>query len=167
MPDNSDPTIDAVVRALQAPVDLGPELEHRVLAILASEPRPRPAPRRLRVFLARAAAIGAIAVTGAGLARLASDRPTAGAGDTRPVELRLDTEGARAVTVVGDFNDWDPQATRLDGREGHWSTTLRLRPGRYRYTFLVDGARWLADPSRTPAADPDFDRPTSILTVAQ
>lgn len=167
MPDNSDPTIEVIVRALQAPVDLGPEVEHRVLAILASEPRPRPAPRRLPILLGRAAAIGAIALTGAGLVRLASGRAVAVTGDTRQVELRLDTEAARGVTVVGDFNDWDPQATRLDGTQGHWSTTLRLRPGRYRYTFLVDGARWLADPAQTPAADPDFDRPTSILTVSQ
>jgi 1,4-alpha-glucan branching enzyme len=70
--------------------------------------------------------------------------------------------------VVGDFNDWDPAATPLRrGNEGGtWTVELRLPPGRYRYTFLVDGRRWVPDPEEPRAADDDFGAPMSVLTVS-
>jgi 1,4-alpha-glucan branching enzyme len=71
------------------------------------------------------------------------------------------------VTVVGDFNDWDPSGTPLrpTGRSGVWSVELRLKPGRYHYTFLIDGNRWAGDPSE-PQVTSDFGAPVSVLTVS-
>jgi len=158
----------AVIRALREPgADLGPGVEHRVLAILATEPLPRRTPTRFRPVLAWAAILAGVAISGAGLASAHRTALSPTGGETRAVELSLDPGTASGVTVVGDFNDWDPRATVLSRRGERWSATLRLRPGRYRYTFLVDGARWVADPASAPAADPDFDRPTSVLTVSQ
>jgi 1,4-alpha-glucan branching enzyme len=70
--------------------------------------------------------------------------------------------------VVGDFNDWDPAATPLRpvGDGGTWIVELRLKPGRYHYTFLIDGRRWARDPSEPPAAESDFGAPVSVLTVS-
>ena len=166
MPEPSDPMLTAIAEALRAPVDLGPDLEHRVLAILAAEPRPLPRSRRVPPTLAWAAALAGIALFGAALLQVPrSDTAPPGPLPTRAIELTLATSASSGVAVVGDFNDWDPQATMLTRRGDRWSTTLSLRPGRYRYTFLVDGARWMADPNMVPSADPDFDRPTSVLTV--
>jgi 1,4-alpha-glucan branching enzyme len=45
-----------------------------------------------------------------------------------------------------------------------WTVTVPLTPGRYRYAFLVNGSRWLADPA-APRAQDDFDTPSSVVTV--
>ena len=167
MDEEVDPIIASIATALQAPVDLGPQLEQRVMTILAAESRPAKRASRMPRTMAWAAAVAGLTLVGAALARQGTfDRP--GVADrTQAIELTLDTNASTQVAVVGDFNNWDPQATMLTRRGQRWSTTVRLRPGRYRYTFLVDGARWVADPGRSTAADPDFERPTSILTVSR
>ena len=69
--------------------------------------------------------------------------------------------------MVGDFNDWDPAGTPLRpaGGDGGWVVELRLKPGRYHYTFLIDGRRWERDPSEPQAPGSDFGAPVSVLTV--
>jgi 1,4-alpha-glucan branching enzyme len=86
----------------------------------------------------------------------------------RQVRLELLAPASSRVVVVGDFNNWDPAATplRSSGREGIWTVELRLKPGRYHYTFLVDGRRWVRDPAEPPAPESDFGAPTSVLTVS-
>ena len=98
------------------------------------------------------------------------DRPQAlaSAQAARPVRFQLEAPASSHVAVVGDFNDWDPRASPMvrAGGQGTWSVRLALPPGRYRYTFLVDGTRWVSDPSEPPALGDDFDTPTSVITVA-
>jgi hypothetical protein len=86
----------------------------------------------------------------------------------REVRLELVAPASSRVVVVGDFNNWDPAATplRSSGREGIWMVELRLKPGRYHYTFLVDGRKWVRDPAEPPAPESDFGAPTSVLTVS-
>jgi 1,4-alpha-glucan branching enzyme len=93
--------------------------------------------------------------------------PAAAAGG-RSIYLRLEAPASSRVAVVGDFNDWDPAATPLRpaGDDGTWVVELRLKPGRYHYTFLIDGRRWEGDPSEPPAAESDFGAPVSVLTVS-
>ena len=61
----------------------------------------------------------------------------------------------RPVSVVGDFNDWDPTATPLHrtkkgkkGRRGQVRTaTVVLEPGRsYAFRYVDDDERWFDDP---------------------
>jgi 1,4-alpha-glucan branching enzyme len=54
---------------------------------------------------------------------------------------------ARKVTVVGDFNNWDKEATPLKRKaEGGWETSLSLDVGKeYNFRYLIDGARWEND----------------------
>jgi 1,4-alpha-glucan branching enzyme len=86
----------------------------------------------------------------------------------RPVEFALRTPADSAVVLVGDFNDWNPTATPLHrASDGVWSVTVPLRPGRYRYTFIVDGTRWHRDPAAPRALEDDFGAPTSVITIAQ
>ncbi len=164
--DLSDERLRRAVAELRRPVRLDPGLDERVLRELRATPLPGHSARvvpfrtqwhRWTAGLAGAAA-AALVVTLLGR----HDTP-----DTRPIELRLSAPASRVV-VVGDFNDWDPAATPLrPGTEGGtWSVELRLPPGRYRYTFLVDGRRWVPDPAEPRAADDDFGAPTSVLTVS-
>lgn len=55
--------------------------------------------------------------------------------------------GAHTVSLVGDFNDWNPAASPLQPgtARGTWSATVTLGTGRYQYAFLVDGKRWVTD----------------------
>jgi hypothetical protein len=85
------------------------------------------------------------------------------------VQFLLVAPGARHVTLVGDFNDWDVGATPLvsaaSGRV--WTIEVPLTPGRHRYAFVVDGTRWLADPTAPRALGDDFGTPSSVVTVTE
>ena len=62
--------------------------------------------------------------------------------DCRKVTFRLKTPNAKQVYLVGDFNNWDSQATPLQkSRKSRWETTLVLPIGRYEFKYLVDG-KW-------------------------
>jgi hypothetical protein len=51
------------------------------------------------------------------------------------------------VSVVGDFNGWDPHAHPLPLRDdGKRSTTIELEPGRYAFRYLAEGGRFFDDP---------------------
>jgi hypothetical protein len=83
------------------------------------------------------------------------------------VQFVLVAPDARSVTLAGSFNSWDTAATRLRREAGGvWTVQLPLRPGRYAYSFVVDGREWRADPAAPRTVDDDFGRPSSVLTVA-
>ena len=145
-----DPLVAALAKELRAHVPTGNRAVERTLVQLHAE-------RRLRSAWMGAAA----AVIVVGFALVALRRPEPG----HPVRFALQAPASRQVSLVGDFNDWSQEAAPLRQGDGEWFVTLRLRPGRYRYSFLVDGQRWVADQA-IPADDDDFDTPTSVITVA-
>lgn len=53
------------------------------------------------------------------------------------------------LSVVGDFNDWDPTSSPLRKRSnGSRSTSIELAPGAsYRFKYLADGGVWFCDPT--------------------
>jgi 1,4-alpha-glucan branching enzyme len=58
----------------------------------------------------------------------------------RAVRFVLEVSGARNVSVVGTFNQWNPGATPLRCTGGvKWFTYVRLALGRHQYRFVVDG----------------------------
>lgn len=73
--------------------------------------------------------------------------------DDEEVVFRLEAPGAGMVSLVGDFNNWNPTMDRMTSRQGPWQIRLFLVPGRYRYQFVVDGER-ISDPDN-PHRDPD------------
>lgn len=53
---------------------------------------------------------------------------------------------AKAVTLAGTFNDWDPAATQLTkDANGIWTISFDLPAGRYEYKFVADG-KWCCQP---------------------
>ncbi len=82
------------------------------------------------------------------------------------VQFVLRAPTASSVTLVGDFNDWDTASTPLQKGTGDlWTITIPLTAGRYTYTFVVDGKRWVPDPSAPRAPVDDFGQPSSVVTV--
>ena len=151
----SDPLLRDLVGALRQPVTVGDRAMAQTMAQLRQESR-RP---RWLPHAGLAAALAATVVLAVLGTRLIS-HPSASGG----VTFALSAPSAGRVALIGDFNDWNPDAIPLQRGESQWSVTLKLKPGRYRYSFVVDGSSWQADP-RTPAAEDDFGTPTSVITV--
>jgi len=157
------PVVRRAIELLRQGPDLGPEIERRVLSRL----RATPVADTRRGWglvaaisgVALAASLAIVAVT-----RLAPNRGTPG---STGVQFTISAAAASRVTLVGDFNDWNPAVTPLRRIKatGEWSVTLPLRPGSYRFSFLLDGRIWQNDPLRPAAPDPDFGTPTSVVTV--
>jgi hypothetical protein len=72
---------------------------------------------------------------------------------------------ARSVALVGDFNAWGGEPTALDrAANGAWTASVPLTNGRHEYAFIVDGARWVADPL-APSSSDEFDTNSSVIMV--
>jgi 1,4-alpha-glucan branching enzyme len=54
---------------------------------------------------------------------------------------------AESAFLVGDFNDWDEQATPMTKlKNGNFKVTVSLEPGReYQFRYLVNGNQWHND----------------------
>lgn len=65
---------------------------------------------------------------------------------TKAVQFKYEAPNAGSVFIAGDFNDWNSHAAELrKDKGGVWKASLKLKPGRYEYKFLVDG-EWRNDP---------------------
>ena len=156
--DRLDPLLEQVVETLRLPVELTPELDRRIMQDIRRGPGRTPALRRIL--------LGAGLALAAGVAGLLIATGQTGLDVRRSVTFAIEADSAAAVSVVGDFNGWDPASTPLTrGTSGTWTVTLSLLPGRYRFSFLLDGRIWRADPGRPPVPDPDFQIPTSLVQV--
>jgi len=69
------------------------------------------------------------------------------------------------VTVVGSFNNWNPETTPLHRQDGVWSTVLVLAPGTYEYMFFENGERWVTDPLAIQTRDDGFGGSNAVLDV--
>jgi hypothetical protein len=92
--------------------------------------------------------------------------PVAAGGAEQLTKFVFVAPSASEVHIVGDFNDWDSEASPLQRMDkGVWAITIPLAPGRYQYTFVIDGTSWVADPGAPRTLEDDFGRPNSIITV--
>jgi len=122
------------------------------------------------------AALGGAAVVGvtrysagaASAARVADGvaASTTANGMMLPVTFSVVAPNAASVSIVGDFNRWNPAALPMrrspDGRT--WQVEVRLPLGLYAYAFMIDG-RLAPDPAAPHAAADDFGTPNSMLVV--
>lgn len=89
-------------------------------------------------------------------------------GETFGVRFAVVAPAAQRVSVVGDFNGWDAQATPLvRSRDGStWTAMLPMSAGRHTYAFVIDGDV-VPDPSAPTSPDDDFGIPNSVLVVVR
>jgi len=83
---------------------------------------------------------------------------------TITVRLTFHAPEAHSVAVAGKFNKWrtDDEMKRIDGK---WSIDLKLKPGVYTYSFLVDGKSWVPDPGAESYEDDGFGSQNAVLRV--
>ncbi len=97
----------------------------------------------------------------------APSRLATGTDQYQPVEFVVSAPHASRVTLVGDFNAWDIDATPMESRAGsdRWTVSVPLPPGRHVYAFVIDGAHWIADPAAPRVAADAFGAPSSVRIV--
>lgn len=159
-----------------------PETRTRILSMVRRDRPPRAGGRSSPAWAAAAAAVLLVVGGMAGwtLRSRWSDRPGPAAdlppelatlsttSEVRIVQFVLAAPRASRVTVVGDFNDWDPGATPMRRRTaGAWVASIPLPPGRHVYAFIVDGDRWVPDPAAPLAPEDGFGIRNSVIVVGE
>jgi hypothetical protein len=186
-----DPTLEQVVAVARRPVAMDPVAKRRVLAAIRSEARPargrgrwawltdarslRLSPVAGTALAAGLVGIGVIVGLDLGSPRVVvhtdpgrqTGLPPARDSVRDGVKFVLVAPQAVRVSLVGDFNRWDPAATPMERTPtgGTWSVVLPLSAGRHEYAFVVDGKQWLPDPSAPLAPVDGLGAPNSVVLV--
>lgn len=76
-------------------------------------------------------------------------------------------DAAKSVALAGDFNRWSETATPLmKDKSGLWFARIDAPTGgKYRYKFIVDGARWIEDPSNGMKTPDNYGGLNSLLVI--
>ncbi|MBW1782543.1 MAG: glycogen-binding domain-containing protein [Deltaproteobacteria bacterium] len=82
------------------------------------------------------------------------------------VTLTLSAPHAEAVSLMGDFNQWNQKVHPMKReRDGTWKKIIVVQPGRYEYRFLVDG-EWWNDPANDQTCSNCFGTVNNVLEVS-
>lgn len=93
------------------------------------------------------------------------DTAPAVTGKKRNIGFTFRHSKAKRVAVIGDFNDWVPQAMKKgDGYQ--WSLSASMLPGEYAYNFVVDG-KPIRDPNNQKICDTGRGFKSSYLKINQ
>jgi len=191
---DQDPYVDWIAREAKRAMSVDPMAVERVMARVRLEPRPRRAPRwrwllesrslHLSPVLGAALAAGLVGIgvllghsnidrggqNPTGRDPVAVPQPPLASTDT-VIKFVLVAPHASTVSVVGDFNNWDAQATPMTRTPtgGTWSVAIPLKSGRHVYAFVVNGAngttQWVADPTAPLAPEDGLGAPNSVVLV--
>jgi 1,4-alpha-glucan branching enzyme len=85
--------------------------------------------------------------------------------NTKKIQFIIEAVDAKKVSLVGEFNNWNPDADPMqrDGN-GTWAKTKMLPPGNIEYKFWVDG-QWVQDPENLRVCPNCFGTQNNIVKV--
>ncbi len=84
----------------------------------------------------------------------------------RTVNFICNAPGAKSVSLVGDFNDWDPAAHPMKQMPDRaWLLSVDLKHGHHRYAFQVDG-HLVLDPRAQGITQNDQGQRVSMIPVS-
>ncbi|MBI3875741.1 MAG: hypothetical protein HY300_07235 [Verrucomicrobia bacterium] len=84
----------------------------------------------------------------------------------KPVNFYCDAPDARHVSLVGDFNNWDPKADPMKRRmDGSWFVQVELHHGHHHYLLWVDGELKL-DPRAQGVSRAEKNQRVSMIAVS-
>jgi len=165
-----DRVLAAYASTVRAP---GPAMDAAVMARIRSAPgRVRPglwrwlvAPQQLSVRPIVLALAASFAIILWWPTRAGNDGPMAPGSVL--VRFELMAPEASSVSLAGSFNAWSPAAITLvpSATPGMWTVTLPLALGSHEYLFVVDGRRWIADPTAHAQVDDGFGQTNSVIVV--
>ena len=161
--DAVDPVVRRAIQALRVTELVPPQWRAELLSKV-------PVRRRQPTLSWLAPGLAAALCLGIGLTTIAKSRD---AGRTVAVRAASQTRfsirapAARRVSLVGDFDRWDPAALPMrpanDGET--WTLDVPLPPGRHVFAYAVDGGL-RTDPTAARAVEDDFGVPSSVIVVA-
>lgn len=73
-------------------------------------------------------------------------------------------ESARAVTLAGSFNNWNPTEISMIKKENSWQLPVYLEEGTHTYKFIVDG-KWILDPNNENSRPDGFGNTNSVINL--
>jgi len=195
-----DPIIERIALEARRTVAMHPDAKARLMAAIRAEGAPgsfeadtaefrlyQPQRRGITISATRAAI--AAGLVGVGLlagsffgrdSQLIGQRRVVvenGPSSRLPASSSADTvtfvfvaHDASKVSLVGDFNQWNSDATPMEriANSNAWKVSLPLSAGRHVYSFYAvgaDGERWLTDPSAPATPDDGFGRRNSVVFV--
>jgi 1,4-alpha-glucan branching enzyme len=75
-------------------------------------------------------------------------------------------KATNSVSLVGDFNNWDTNANKLELKNDQWLTTIRMTPGsEYRFRYFIDEQTWENDDQADGFVANDFGTEDSLIKV--
>jgi 1,4-alpha-glucan branching enzyme len=81
------------------------------------------------------------------------------------VEFRIYNPRASFISIVGDFNHWNPENDILrKGTDGIWRLKKHIPLGKYKYKYIIDG-KWTVDIYNSATASDDSGSLCSLLEV--
>lgn len=88
------------------------------------------------------------------------------AQNMRSVNFVCDAPQAQSVTLVGDFNNWNPYSHPMKKQaDGAWLLRPELKHGHHRYAYLVDGVMTL-DPRAMGVTRNDKNERVALIAVS-
>jgi len=72
--------------------------------------------------------------------------------------------GARKVILTGSFNGWSSTDYEMPIKDGVWTFSLHLNPGKHLYKFIVDG-KWITDPANELWEKNQYGTGNSVLWI--
>lgn len=83
------------------------------------------------------------------------------------VTFSLDAEKVTdSVSVVGDFNDWDPKAGEMKKKGDAYTLTVRVKPETdYKFKYYIDGENWEIDESADELVSNEYGTEDSVIKV--
>ena len=84
---------------------------------------------------------------------------------TKKIQFSLEAGDAKKVSLVGEFNNWNPDADPMQRDEnGTWTKAKMLSPGNIEYKFWVDG-EWIQDPENLRTCPNCFGTQNNVVKV--
>jgi 1,4-alpha-glucan branching enzyme len=85
--------------------------------------------------------------------------------NTKKIQFIIDAVDAKKVSLVGEFNNWNPDADPMQiDKNGKWTKTKMLSPGNIEYKFWVDG-QWIQDPENMRTCPNCFGTLNNVVKV--
>ena len=84
----------------------------------------------------------------------------------KTVVFDLEAPAHSDVRIAGDFNNWNPESLSFSDvpDEPRWRKRFSLKPGSYRYKYLLDG-QWIEDPGNDKTVDDSFGGINSLINI--
>jgi 1,4-alpha-glucan branching enzyme len=84
----------------------------------------------------------------------------------RPTNFSFFAPSANNVSVIGEFNNWQPNANPMHRRpDGSWITQIPLHHGHHRYMLLVDG-KTILDPRAQGITRNERNERVSLIAIS-